>query len=530
MAKRLRSPTIFFFAALLIVAGFARGGGAQPSYTDAFYHFNAASQLARGGGFVEEYLWNYLDAPNELPAPSHRYWMPLTSILAALGMALPGASVDYTTAQAPSVLLAAGAGLVSYHVVVALGGNLRCAWIAGLLTAFGGYFAPRWGAIDTIAPFAFFGSLALFCMGKATAGGEGQARYWILAGCLSALCHLTRPDGVLLLFTAFYVALASSSVPRLLAPRHRHERFKPIGFVAVSYLLLLLPWFMRNLAALGVILPSGGISGIWFSEYDELFRYSGQVLAPAAGDTLMRLIEVRWQAALHGFATFIAVEGIIVLAPFMLYGWWRRRHQSLLRGFTILAIAIHSVMILVFPLQGYRGGLFHSVAALFPFWMALGIQGLEAAIDWAAARRRPWNTEVAKPVFSGAALAFGAGISLFVSLSSLSGDGLDGSQFYRDLDEVLPARARVMINDPARLYYRTRRGGVTIPNDAVEILPVIAERYDIGYLVLEHVADNGAIGGAPAAFQFALNDPPEFLRELDFEARSDVRLFQILSD
>ncbi|MCL4251506.1 MAG: hypothetical protein KJ065_25365, partial [Anaerolineae bacterium] len=59
---------------------------AAPTYTDAYYHFNAAAQLAGGQGLTDAYLWNYIGAPLSLPAPSHLYWMPFTSITAAAGM------------------------------------------------------------------------------------------------------------------------------------------------------------------------------------------------------------------------------------------------------------------------------------------------------------------------------------------------------------------------------------------------------------------------------------------------------------
>ena len=187
MQRRLPGPLLFLFATLIVVAGLARGATVEPSYTDAYYHFNAASRLARGDGFVEDYLWNYLDAPMGLPAPSHRYWMPLTSILAALGMTALGAPGDYGAAQAPFILLAAGACMVAYATTRSLAGKRRNAWIAGLLTAFGGFFAPRWGAIDTFAPYALIGSLALLCSGKALMRREGQSLYWVLTGGLAAL-------------------------------------------------------------------------------------------------------------------------------------------------------------------------------------------------------------------------------------------------------------------------------------------------------------------------------------------------------
>src|SRR5258706_7525344 len=47
-------------------------------------------RLAQGHGFTENYIWNYLNDPSSLPQPSHSYWLPLASIITAIGMWLTG--------------------------------------------------------------------------------------------------------------------------------------------------------------------------------------------------------------------------------------------------------------------------------------------------------------------------------------------------------------------------------------------------------------------------------------------------------
>ena len=61
-----------------------------PGYMDADYYFAGGIQLAQGKGFTEPYIWNYLSDPQRLPNPSHTYWMPLASIISALGMWIMG--------------------------------------------------------------------------------------------------------------------------------------------------------------------------------------------------------------------------------------------------------------------------------------------------------------------------------------------------------------------------------------------------------------------------------------------------------
>ena len=62
----------------------------QPGYMDACYAYNGGYSVASGRGWSDSYLWNYLDDPAGLPHPSHGYWMPLVSLLAAGGMMISG--------------------------------------------------------------------------------------------------------------------------------------------------------------------------------------------------------------------------------------------------------------------------------------------------------------------------------------------------------------------------------------------------------------------------------------------------------
>ena len=57
----------------------------QPTYMDAYYYSVNGERLASGHGFSEMVIWQYFDDPAGLPTPSHTYWMPLPSMIAALG-------------------------------------------------------------------------------------------------------------------------------------------------------------------------------------------------------------------------------------------------------------------------------------------------------------------------------------------------------------------------------------------------------------------------------------------------------------
>src|SRR4030066_270841 len=89
MTWRIR---ILLFAAGLAAVSLVVIFQNAPGYMDADYYYAGGIRLAEGKGFTEEFLWNYLDNPLGLPHPSHAYWMPLASLIAALGMKVAGST------------------------------------------------------------------------------------------------------------------------------------------------------------------------------------------------------------------------------------------------------------------------------------------------------------------------------------------------------------------------------------------------------------------------------------------------------
>jgi hypothetical protein len=518
-----RADIIFVLMALVGAFLITRGLVAQPGFTDAFYHFNAAERLVTGQGLTEDYLWMYIGAPQSLPAPSHLYWMPMTSLMAALGMWLFNAPGDYAVAQIPLALMLAGTACVGYWLGLKLGGKRRHAWVAGLVTLFSGFFMRFWGATDTFAPYALFGSLSLVFMGLgATNDSKGDAAprpyvWFVLCGVMTALGHLTRADGVLLLMVAWVIVGAQRAAPL-------QRRIIAILIMTAAYLLVMSPWIIRNLNVIGSPLPVGGAQGIWYTAYDDIFNYppdSSPQTFFANGIGL--LVSSRWDALRENLGTFVAVEGMIVLAPLMLIGLWVRRRGAFLRGFWLYALGLHLAMTFVFTFPGARGGLFHSAAALLPWWAALGVAGLDDVVDWVAKRRRKWNAATAKWVFSSALVVFVAFLSLSIALPRRTGTGTP--RLYTLLSEQLPPGSRVLINDPAQLYYFTGLGGVVLPNESPDVLLEIAQKYEVRYLLLEGVTDDGRAAASRKLWPI-LSTNPEFLTPVPLEYPG-VKLYEI---
>ncbi|MBL8133764.1 MAG: glycosyltransferase family 39 protein [Anaerolineae bacterium] len=503
---------LFALIALIGAAGLVFGVVAAPSYTDAFYHFNAANRLVTGQEMTDAYVWTYLGALESLPMPSHLYWMPMTSVLSALGMAGLNAPGSYRAAQVPLALALWLTACIGYGLGRELGDSDRHAWGSGLLTLLSPFFARYWGSVDTFAPYALFGSACLVVAGLAAQ--KPRWLWWAAAGGLAACAHLTRADGLLLLPVAGFFALsARATLPR---------RAAYAVVMVAAYLLVMSPYFLRNLQTIGTPLPLGGAQAIWFREYNDIFAFPPRFSAETFfADGWAALFETRREALVNNLAAVVAVEGVIVLLPFMIIGLWTRRRDRFLHPFAFYALGMHLTMTFIFPFPGYRGGLFHSAAALIPFWSVLGLIGLDRAVEWAARRRRRWQPGGAKAVFSGAALMLAAGLTVFNAVNGRV-EPRSTPQIYAALKDVLPEGARILFDDPPELYYYTGFGGATLPNGTPDDLLAVARRYDIDYLLLKEDAAAIPVGLLPI-----LDAPPAELHQLEFEP---ARLYVIDHD
>ncbi len=510
MAAYLQRRDALIFGLLALAVGAAMAAFLRhPGYTDAYYYFNAGQRLVQGKGLTDAAIWTYMGAPAGLPIPSHLYWMPLASLVAAAGMTVGGPTLD--AAQLLSVPLYAGLGLVGFGLGAMLGKSRRTAWMAGLLTLFSGFFMPYWTTTDTFAVYGLVGSLALLTMGLGRRSRDW--RWFALGGALVGLAHLARADGLLLLGVLVIVAVwpgGQSLRRRLLAAL--------VG--AAAYALVMLPWFARNLAVAGSILPVGGMQTAWMQSYDEIFNYPpGVDLAHFLAWGLNGIVASRWDALVNNLQTFIAVEGIIVLAPLMLIGLWRRRGEPLLSGFWLYALALHVVMTFVFPFPGVRGALFHSASALLPFWMVLGVLGFDDVLAWAARRRR-WKLSSAQAFFSLALIGWAIVLSAWVFFAKVTAWNNAGL-YFQDVAARVGPDAVVMINDPSALYYFTGLPGVVIPNASPDVIPDLAKRYGVNTVVLD-------LGSTVPMMElyFGRNVPP-FLTPIYADDR--MRIYRVLA-
>ena len=225
---------------------------------------------------------------------------------------------------------------------------------------------------------------------------------------------------------------------------------------------------------------------------------------------------------------------------------------ALTRVALLYLLALYLTMSLIFPFQGVRGGLFHSLAALVPVIALWTAQGLEAAVTWGAARRR-WPEAQAQTVFAAAlagltllsGVAFGAG--LVRRWEAQAGSNAAAGAW---LAARTPPGTRLMAVDPTGLWYATGRSAVVVPADGPQALLAAAAAYRVDYVLLqpywpeylvpvydgaadlpglEHLADAGALriyrvagSSAPAAAAAAAADAAPAPVQIPTGSRSDA--------
>ncbi len=352
--------------------------------------------------------------------------------------------------------------------------------MAGGLALLPGLFLPYLVSTDTFAPFAVIGGLLLLGLDGA---GERTGWVWVGLGALTGLAHLTRADGFLLALVAGWTALVA-------LPGRRSR----LGMLAMGYLAVMAPWWIRNLVVFGAPMAPGTTRALWLLGYDELFSYPPGILTGArwlsAG--VPTLLRHRLDSALAQVQTILAVNGYVVLLPAAILGAISQASNRLVRfGWTYVLLLL-GVMTIVFPFAGARGGFFHSSAAVMPLVWALTAIGLDQA-GGRIAERFGWSPDRTRGMLASIGLITAAGISLW-GLAGKSGAFGAGQSFDRNAisygaaARAIPDQDRagvVAVNDPPGYYLATGSPAVSIPGGDESSLRAVAERYGVSWVLLE---------------------------------------------
>jgi hypothetical protein len=389
-----------------------------------------------------------------------------------------------------------------------LGLARRHALAAGLLTVFSPFYFVYWANTDAFALFGLVTAGALMA-GVMAVSQPRRVYAWLLAaGLCAGLAHLARADGLLVL--GCLVVWVWLRAPSGLGWR---SRLAAAAVAAGGYVVVMAPWFVRNLAVVMTPLPAGSIRSLWLTSYDDFFAFPADRLTLAAylASGAGNILSAKWMALQSNLATLAVAPGGLVAFPFALVGLWRLRGQAAVQLSLFYGAVLLVAMSLFFTFPGMRGGFFHSGAALLPFWMPAAVAGLDVVVD-AAARRLPhWQPERSRPIFTALLILMAAGLTVAVFWTRVIGPDAGRpawsrmDQAYRDAGAWFQAEGHdgeaVAVNNPPGWYYFTGQPAIVIPSGGRTELSAVMSAYEVKWLFLDdnHPTALDALYRAPDA-------------------------------
>jgi hypothetical protein len=265
----------------------------------------------------------------------------------------------------------------------------------------------------------------------------------------------------------------------------------------VGYLIWMLPWMVRNLVTFGTLLSPASAKMLWLTNYNQLYSYPTNELTfhnwLAVG--MPGLIESIRVALLQNLQTLFVVQGQIILLPLVLVGLVQLRFHPIVHAGVLAWLGTFFIMSFIFPHAGWRGGFFHSGAALQPLVWLLCAVGLHQFVEWGR-RVRHWEPAQALPIFRTGLLGFCALISLFAIGRRVVGPNFEkpiwnsSSLVYYQVERSLQMQGarteqRVLVNNPPGYFLASGRQALVIPEGGLETALAVAERYRVDYLLLD---------------------------------------------
>lgn len=464
----------------------------SPGYMDAEYYYMGAVRLYRGCGFTEDILWNFLNIPDSLPQPSHTYWMPLTSLLAYLGM-LIGGGEGFERARWVFVFIASFVPLITVKLSHSITNDRNLAFTAGILTLLPFMYFPYLATTDSFGVSMFMGGMFFLIFPRECTHILGKSDWFrfFAIGVVSGLMHLTRIEGFL------WLVMALTGIGFICKKMDWPYRFASLLIIAMGYLLVMGPWFWRNIHVIGALMPSASLRTLWVLDYDELFIYPSDQLTfqryiEAGLDYLARM---RLRAGWLNLQTVFFIQGQIILAPLMIIGIWEARRDTRLRLGLLGCLLTFVLMTLIFPAQGSRGGYFHAVAAFQPLLWSVVPMGFMRLIRWGV-QKRSWNFEQSKLIFGVAVAVLLLFLTVFAVERRVLGLPLRellwnrNQRVYASVEKVLNEHGAhpedmVMVNDAPGYYIFSNRKAISIPFGDYHTVIEVLKKFQAKYLILE---------------------------------------------
>jgi hypothetical protein len=510
----VRTP-ILLYAVALAVRALLIGLFPDPGYTDAAYYVDVARSIAAGHGLSVDFVWIFAELGNRippdpvLPVPSNGHWLPLASFVQVPFILLLGPTA--LASALPMALIGALAAPLTWLIARDAGARPAVAVGAGLLSAVPALATAFMAQPDNFAIFEPLVPAALWLTARSL---KGSGLALAGAGLLAGLAALARNDGVLLAATIGVVWLADRL--RWLRERGRTEATGgsrsgaphppvpvwPAVAAGALFLLVVAPWWARQLAVFGSISPTASNgAAMWLRAIEEWNSITVQptmerFLAQGAGPILASRIEGLWNVAV----IFTVFACAVVLLPLLVVGMLGRRRSPDFGPWFAYAIVVSLGAALLYPLHVPGGAYIHTAIGLLPHAYILILEGGEATLERLRRGVRlddPGSRGGARPPQrdGGLGLLVG-GIVGFSALAAV----VFGGPLLREWDAVrqprlalaaeldrlrVPRDDRLLGLDAASLHYWTGRPAVVTPNDPIDAIAAVASAYRVRWLVLE---------------------------------------------
>ena len=330
-----------------------------PRPEDVAYYVGVARNLVEGRGLVSDAIWSFQTPPLSFPHPAFEVWLPLPTFLAAIPMALFGAT--FAAAQVSSVVVGSivcvlawrhGADVAAAREMpvgrartLALGAGLTSAVYLPLVLA---SVQP-----DSTMPFAALvlgACLVIYRVERDVPKALGAAmpawmkdpnaippelpvdpmadvdgpgivrraglRASIAIGALIGLAALTRNEAIWLAlvwaFLAWRLARQTSFIQLSVRVRLR-AWLGLIGPSAIVAVVVFAPWALRDWVAFGSPFPGQVLTNALSLDGRDIFAWHDEpTLGRYLAAGLPKLLELRWTGTVHNLVSVLLLLGVPV--------------------------------------------------------------------------------------------------------------------------------------------------------------------------------------------------------------------------
>ncbi|MEA2536223.1 MAG: 4-amino-4-deoxy-L-arabinose transferase [Chloroflexota bacterium] len=462
----------------------------DPAYVDSYYYVNVARALQAGHGFNIDFIWTFVDLGGSIPAqpvlpiPSNAHWMPLAALVQVPFLAILGATA--WAAAWPFALIGSLAAPMTWAFAREAGGRSDVAVGAGILVA-----VPA-AVVFMAQPdnFSLFQPIVLGALWLGARGLKGDPRAFAAAGVLTGLAMLARNDGILVGAALGLLFVWNRYRAWRTARRAALPWWSAIAALGL-FVLVMAPWWARQLAVFGSISPSSASGRIlWIRSLAEMNSIEGHpTLSTFLGQGLGPLVSSRVTGLVQAVISFVVLVAGVVLAPFMVVGAWLRRRSADFAPFFVYAALLFAFSALVSAVHVPNGTFIHSAVALAPQASILALEGVAGVVAWAAVRRRAWDPAQASRVFIGAAVVLTMLVGVSFSFATRATWTTERDIKIAAGTALTAAGAApddvVMSLDTGGLKYWTGHPGVVAPDDPIGTIERVARAYGARWLLVE---------------------------------------------